>query len=384
MLMVWARTYYTVKLVLSSITLFPGITASQTHIYPVAHGAGSSIIVAQQHESGKLRLITWNPSTQSADLMLPGYYYPVEVSMLPDCSGIGFIDNDRLRIQYCNKRSATTYDMQYPLCGLNSLTWAGSHNLFFTARYQDRYALCYIALNKSYSVRIMADKYSDYLYPSWIEDNLVYIERTTRDHEIVYRLQMIEHACAHYDQGMISEDDNPILVSPPCSTQTIAYFGSTPIMHTHMERHDFGWVIGLPADMNAQHLIFTCYRVHYDHNVWSSRPVFVFSIPRYMLLSDDPSHKLSESLNPLLPRSIRGALYFCSAHEGDFVRIYRYDLNTMKIECLTSPQIKTHLFAPLDLGSMVICGSKSQDCIWQLFDAPQEPTAINKCFKLNF
>lgn len=362
--------------------------APQVYIYPVAYSTCSSIIVVQQHESGKLRLIRWDPSTQSTDLMLPGYYYPVEVSMLPDRSGIGFIDNDRLRIQYFNKRSATTYDMQYPLRGLHSLTWAGPHNLFFTARYKDRYALCAIALEKPCSVHIMVSEEGDYLYPSYVDDNLVYIERTTIDHDIVYRLQMIEHARALFSEEETCAEayysDIPVQLSPPCSTLTIAYFCSTPIMHTHMERHDFGWVIGLPADMNAQHLIFTCYIVQHNHNVWSSRAAFVFSIPCSMLLGDDFSQKLSESLNPLLPRFIRGSLYFCSAHEGDFVRIYRYDLNTMRIECLTSPQIQSHLFAPLDLGSMVICGSRSQDCIWQLFDAPQEATVINKCFKLNF
>ena len=382
--MVWVRIYYTIMMVLYSVALFSGSTASQAYIYPVAYNDSSSIIVAQQYESGKLRLITWNPSAQFADLMLPGYYYPVETSMLPDRSGIGFIDNDRLRIKYFNKRSATTYDVPYPLCGLNSLAWAGSHNLFFTARYHDRYALCYIALNKLCFVHIMADKQSDYLSPSYIDDNLIYIKRTKTDHEISYRIQMINQVSTYYKEVTTFEDDLTF-VSPPCNTQTIAYFGSTPITHAHMQRKNFGWVIGLPADMNTQHLTFTCYIVQCNQEgIWTHIPIFVFSIPRSMLLSDDLSQKLSESLRPLLPRFIRGALYFCSAHEGGFLRIYRYDLSSTTIECLTSPQIQGHLFAPLDLGSMVICGSNIQDCVWQVFDAPQKAILINPCFKLNF
>lgn len=338
------------------------VKAVYEYLYPVAAVSGLTMVM-HQDQHGKLNLLSWDQKTGVQNVLLPSYYCPAGVRILPCNNGFSFVDNERIRVKLFTQRSPASYDYAYPLHSLAAPVWSADGMGYYTACYRGHYGIFTISIDDKEGDCILTDAARDYLYPQCLDGTLYCIERNltcSPAHYAIKSMPIVHKNSSHdvYDiERLIFEEDEAPGVRSSTMLTTVLDFGQMPVMHLVMVDQTFGWVIGLPSDLDGSLLTFACYCLHQLPSGWHSAYAFSFSLPRELIFGDSATGRLYESLDPLLPRYMRDHLYYCSADASGFTGIYRYNKQSHVCERVTPP-CELHLFCPLDLGKIIVYGGR--------------------------
>lgn len=316
------------KYMLCAILAFAKVTATE-YAYPLFFMPDSPdgverCLVLYQHDYNHTELWLWNSKTLAPHKLLLSMYNPAGIRLLPDASGFSFIDNDRIRIKYFQKRSVKTLEFALPFYDITLLQWIAPHAFIFSAKEHGLYHI-YYATKEGWSLRIQSGKGS-VLYPQKVGDQLFFIERIA---------EQAVFSCSDFPQELLTYSNDESLTYLPSPIYDL-YLFDHPVAFLSMHDNDHGFVIGHPHEVNptADLITFDYYALTREHDAWQARKLFHFTIPTPLLLSQSQM-RFYESMLPLIPQHAGDAIYYLSAH-GESLHLYSYVISTQSSHQLTA------------------------------------------------
>lgn len=330
---------------------------AQQFLYPVAsytdkHGSTKLYLIYQKSLT-HLELWLWDPQTKFAVKALLSSFTPAGLTMLPDNAGFSFIDDGRIRVKKYSKRLPKAFDIREPLYEIGIIRWIDEYCGYFSAKERGHYGIYQLTLHDDLD-RIHFEPDADCMYPCKCGKSLFYIERRSSNsaqHYTVWTIDypVIEHLqessfntsldCKDRISDILREETFSGTPSSCALSETkklIGDFGNHPIAFLTMISEHEGYVIEHPATIDKQDktITFTCHwlqkkKEFFDE--WEHRILFQFSVPSFLLISNNDSC-LYESLLPLLPRYYDGLLYFVNALDNNSLALFRYNLISADIQ----------------------------------------------------
>lgn len=286
------------------------IKASDEFLYPVAlcndeAGKECVLVMHQQDAFPQLEVWAWDALTGHAAKLLPSYFTPTGITVLPDGTGFSFIDNDVIRIKFFKKRSVVTIETSYALSHISPISWRSSQESgYFHARQEgcSTYGI-FSVTTKGDCASCVHDTASDALYPSCPDATCVfYIRRSFSENKPSY---------AVVAQSLTNKE----------SVQEM-YQQTEPLICLTMVSSSQGFVLTHPAclDQKTLYIPFKYYELRQRHDgSWQHRERFSFSLPTSLLqaafssVQENSNTFLYESILPLLPRITASTFYYVSA-----------------------------------------------------------------------
>lgn len=306
------------------------------YMYPVAYLNDEIILYMHQLSPTHIQLYSWNFVTNIHEPILCSLYNPANVQLLPNNTGFSFIDNGRLRVKAFQKRSPKTIDFDEPIFNINTLQWIDEHSCYCSAQLGDYFSIFQLYDDGRVNCLFRGYQY-DCMYPQFVyqsereNSSLFYIKRAMNDLSGEF----------HYS---VEKTDFPLGFSSEC----LIDFNNQPIIFLNMISPEEGFVIGHEKSINNESLNAQFYYYHLvkKNNDWQKKLLFSFMIPTNLFLYDNEA-RLFESILPLLPRLIDGAIYFVSRTKNNrYLEIYCCDMKIEQIyKCIAAK--KGHLFVPL-------------------------------------
>lgn len=347
---------------------------SQEYLYPVAATFTQKplIYLLYQKSLSHLELWLWDPATNDASKALLSTFNPAGLTILPGQIGFSFIDNDRVRIHYFNKRSVKTITFYEPLYDITTLVWIDQETFLFSAREHRRFRL-YHATVHDYVERVVSYDDLDCMYPQKVNDSLFYVERTLDNvHSIIkarYPTIVVDPTNNFNSNDSLQERaqeiferENRVLraaqepeILLTCTTHAVAFL--------NMINQEEGFYVAHPLEIarNAEVIAFDYYHLQCIAGNWKRVHLFTFLIP-YYFVAQSVQTRLYESILPLLPRyDGNNGVYFMNSTDNQSVQIFYYDLLTGMITQKTGTAIyavpvSVSLFCPLLVQSKVFYG----------------------------
>lgn len=351
------------------------------YIYPVDtiyHDGILKMCMLYQKFNG-LELYFWDPITHKAILGLLSFFQPSGLSVLPNKQAFSFIDNDRIKIKYVDKRSPKSLDLYGPY-DLTTIQWIDNENFYFSAKERRHYNLFH-ATTDGDLFRITVSNSNHYVYPQKIDATLFFIEKTENNEfaikSIEYPRQELSHRIARCNQPVSLEDEVQFLMRNETArdaykplinikdSSTLVFFDKKTVegeivSFLHMLSSSEGFFIRYSDHIhkNQKSFYLDYYALYYDNNNdnWQYEKLFQFSIPLYCILQERGRVLMSESILPFLPFHDSGIIYFTQYNEDlDSSDIYEYSNKAIK-KVSQSVDSQHLFFAPRRFNDTIFCG----------------------------
>lgn len=311
------------------------INASE-FLYPLAlckddTGHEFVLVMHQQTTVPQLEIWAWDALTGQAAKLLPSYFTPTGVSVVPDGTGFSFIDNDVIRIKLFKKRSVIRVETFSPLSHISPISWTPAQEKgYFHARQagNSTYGI-FSVTTKGDCVACVQDRRFDALYPSCPDATCIfYIQRSFSENKPSYAV--VAQSLTHTE-----------------SVQEI-YQQTEPLIFLTMVNSTQGFVIAHPAclDQKTLYIPFKYYELRQRHDgSWKHSERFSFSLPTNLLqatfgiVQESAYPFLYESILPLLPRITTTILYYVSVDPvNGKVLPYAYSMADEQVTQLATEQ----------------------------------------------
>ncbi len=312
------------------------------YLYPVATVDGTdSFFVVCQWSLDRLELYEWSLAKNIGTKVIPTMYTPAAVRILSDGSGVGFVDNGRIRIKHFNVRSVKTIDIYEPIYDIECVEWLDARNCYFHAQCDGRWGVYGLDLEGHLAKLVETSNSIDYFYPYLVGDNIFCIERArSDDYSFNYRIVGWNYDC----QRQLAT-----------KRFIIADFGHRYILLLHMSSPCRGWVLESRGFRGNDHefLDFAFNEVFSNGGVWKTEKLFEFTLPSSLV--SHSAQGLYESLLPIVPRLIGDSFYYASCLSGSTLNVYSYERATGHAQrCLAI--VGQHVFPPILVGSLLVYG----------------------------
>lgn len=346
----------------------------------------SWIYVLHQKSATQIDLWQWDPMTHKAMKALLSTFIPAGLQVMPNNSGISFIDQGRIRVKKFIKRSPKALEICQPLYDIGMPSWLDENTAYFSAKAQNRSGIYQIDLaGNLYCIR--SSLMADCLYPAKVGSRLFYIERScTRPYcyaiaqclypkllsqvepsfndnsQFEVRSAQVMQDCLQSSvliKNIISDEQRSLLIS----------FDEKPIAFLTMISETMGFCLGYPATIiqSDTKIPFTCYLIQQIEKEWKHREIFTFFLPISLIIPSETETSLYESIVPLLPRYFKNKFYFSDLDSSNHLHIKSYDLETSSITLLSKGICE---FSPWYCeGKIYFGGSLNQDAT--LFPHPR-------------
>ncbi len=286
------------------------------YLYPVDF-VGTRCCVMYQKDSSRLELWFWDPSTFLATKGLLSAYTPAGVCILPHKQAFSFIDNDRIRIKFFDKRSPKTLDFYGPY-DLSTLQWLDDENFYFSACERNHFNLFHGTIDGDL-YRLTNNKEYNYLYPQKIDSELFFIEEKKENSyalcQTLYPKELLTKTIHEHEKESLESSLKAILENSYTSMEKIyieraainrlfVVSNDRVIAFLKMENRLNGYFIEHPALVNRtdETIEFSYKKFSYVNDEWVIKTLFSFTLPLYLFITKSTSReRLYESILPLLP-----------------------------------------------------------------------------------
>lgn len=301
------------------------------YLYPVIPLDGANVLMCYQPNAENLELHLFNVTHQSMTKIVSSWYRTAAVRLLPDGSGISFVDNGIIRIKLFAKRSVKAVEIFEPLYGIDFIEWLNPTTCYFHAQSDGVFGIYSLSLDESPKRLVVIDGV-DCMYPSIVDSVLFYIERRHVEGQTLYAIR-----CRNY------KDDNP-------RDALLLSMDTKKIIFLYMVCETKGYFLEYRVNDD---LVMVWYHCITYADGWCDTVLFTFSLP-ISFFSDGP-HRLYESLLPFVPRHINNEIYYSSMSNEGKLHLYSFDPITTQTRCVVN-SLDT-LFAPAQVGNKLIVGS---------------------------
>lgn len=366
---------------LCSLSFLSAEEPMQGYLYPVDtiyHEGILKMCVLYQKGDG-LELYFWDPTTHRGILGLLSFFQPTSLTVLPNKQAFSFIDNDRIKVKYVDKRSPKSVDLYGPY-DLTTIAWIDNENFYFSAK-ERRHHNLFHATTDGDLFRLTVSNTNHYLYPQKIDETLFFIEQTEQNEfaikQIEYPSETLCNKIIKSNQPVSLEEEvktiiinenNRDLYKPLLDTEsaaTVLFFDKNmisgeAIAFLRMVSVTQGFFIRYAdyIDRNQKTLLLDYYMVHYDIEGWKSEFLFTFSVPLYFIIQQKNKIMMSESILPFLPLFDNSDIYFTLYdEERDALEMCQYNIDKKTIQKNIASTVPHHMFfTPRHFKTKIICG----------------------------
>jgi len=327
--------------------------------YPLFCAADNTFFM-QQFRSGRTQVGIFDKNSGWYEPVTPLMYSPTNVMLIPDGSGISFIDNGIIKIKLFSHRSAQRIEPTLPIFSPSFVQWYSTDFLCCSAQYANQRGIFFI--NKAGGVvPVLYDHDAYYGHPQIIDGSLFCIRKhvQTGCNTIVWVPNNVLKS--YIDEHGEKYAEN---MSNFTAIQTIEClsFGTTPVAFLSMSSATSGYIIGYRQnETNKGTLIcFVCYHLQKKEDGWTTQKIFDFSLPTIFITS------LAESVAPLLPRYAPSGIYYVHYDEvADALIPYCYSFllqQSQKINLGDNlAKDSGRLTTPMQDGKQLILGGFDKD-----------------------
>lgn len=358
--------------------LFQQVHAGEEFLYPVdtiVHEGIEKLCILHQ-KGNHLELWFWDPTDQSTVKGLLSSFTPAGLAVLPEKNAFSFIDNDRVRIKFVDKRSPKSLDLYGPY-DLTTLHWIDTETFYFSAKERQHGNLFHATLGGDL-FRLTLSDHNDYTYPQKIGETLFCVERSDRygyaiiktdyptkelhqqlrtvlnvsDFESRFRLALEQEGESGYKAYLDLKNAERLF----CTTETSIAFLS-------MKDQNHGFFVEHPevVDLGDETMKFRYMMLFFQEGAWQTTQLFEFTLPLHFILPKRGTTRLYESILPLLPSydaHSKPQIYFLDYdHTLDGLNVFSYDLESGVITQKTTTQFfGQSYFTPRSIGNSLFCG----------------------------
>lgn len=319
-------------------------------LYPVASSRHGELYVVHQKDVNHIDLWIINQQQPNGRRGLLSHFFPAGLTLLPDESGFSCIDRGQLRIKRFNRRTPKLIDFCYPIYDVNSVHWIDSEHCYLNAKKNNHHALFYIDFPEHQIYCLQEHATRDYRFPQRVNGEIFYVEHHTHDDRPdSYAIMAI--ACPHYQSSITQENTEEIIRLYPAPARMVLDAGSRRILFLAMTSPESGYFVEHLPSNDTERIHLACCSFE--------RELFRFSIPNTLVMSEDITERLHETILPFLPRYTDNTIYFCSDCErADYtIDIFAYDKATGTIIQKTAMDTGRVACAPLCLNTQVLYGT---------------------------
>ncbi len=372
------------KKILLSLSIIASLFAEEPmhgYLYPVDtinHEGKKKMCVLYQKWNG-LELYFWDPVTHKSTLGLLSFFQPTSLTVLPNQEAFSFIDNDRIRVKYVNKRSPKSLDFYGPY-DLTTITWIDNENFYFSAK-ERRHHNLFHATTDGDLFRLTVSNTHHYLYPQKVDETLFFIESTedgdyaikSIEYPTQYLANKIDKEKRYFSledeiRTLIAQEDvretyKPILDIQSATTLVAlehTRMQETALAFLHMISLTEGFFIQYTdhIDKDQKVLELDYYSLYTNGSEWTHTFLFTFSIPLYFIMYQKGKIVMSESILPFLPFHNGTSIYLTKYDDDkEILELFEYtreDKNLSK--CLAGQNYQEIFFAPRRFNGQIICG----------------------------
>lgn len=365
---------------LCSLSLLSAEELMQGYLYPVDtiyHEDVLKMCVLYQKGNG-LELYFWDPVTHRSVLGLLSFFQPTSLTVLPNKKAFSFIDNDRIKVKYVDKRSPKSIDLYGPY-DLTTIAWIDNDSFYFSAKERRHHNLFHATVEGDL-FRLTVSNTNHYLYPQKIDETLFFIEQTEQNEfaikKIDYPSEVLCNKIIRSNQPVSLEEEVQTIIRNENnrdayiplldieSASTILFFdkktiSGEAIAFLRMVSATQGFFIRYAdyIERNQKTLFLDYYMMYYDEG-WKSQFLFTFSVPLYCIIQHKDAIMMSESILPFLPYYNNAMIYFTVYNEEcDTLEMCKYSIEEKSIQKKFTPISSHHMFfAPRHFKTKLICG----------------------------
>lgn len=347
------------------------------YLYPVKQ-IGNRICVLYQKNDSHLEVWLWDPITQAATKALLSAYTPAGISVLPHNQGFSFVDNDRIRIKYFEKRSPKTIDLYGPY-DITTLSWIDDENFYFSAREGNHFNLFHGTLDGDL-YHLTSSKICHYLYPQKVNTKIFFLEEQENGlYTICSAPYPKELLCSSIHEKCKTDYSLKTSLSNVYSFSEKIYLEEMDIQRCitidtfhiqkviaflYMENSECGYFIEHPAVINKkdEFIDFQYKNFFYEDNLWHIKTLFTFKLPAYFFIKQHGHNRLYESILPLLPKHTNTHIYYSTVQEQTgAVDIFMYEKPTGLTSQVTyGSSTENHVFSPCIVNGAIYYGGSVQ------------------------
>ena len=315
------------------------------YIYPIGvvpQSAESKVLFMHQHADRRTQVFLWDSITQTYEVSLSSQYNPIGVQLLPNGTGFSFIDDGIIKLKFFNKRSAKIIEIYEPLYNIAQITWISDTDFLFQAKRSNHYGIYQSDLGGNIT-SVKTDLYTDYGYPTLIDDTLFYLSKNVAD---VYTI-----AYDHYPVDQKEKVGN------------VLYVSDHPLMYLTMLSTNEGYVV----EKNGTTTNICFFKLEKEQ--WKFEKIFALPDSGHEFF--DNNNVLCEVLRTSLPREHEGRLFLPVARKNVKAMLSYYDRD---FGCLVE-QFCASFFLPPTLKN---------NCSYSFFGSPiltQNNIFVGICFK---
>lgn len=326
------------------MSLFFGNIQAIKYIYPVGSNSTHLYFIHQMNQEAS-ELYTYCYHTKS--IKHERYSFNQEMlynfvvtnfELLPENQGYSFLDNGRLRIKYYHKPSPISVDFLYPIYDLHAVIWVEPNKGIICAKYKNCFGLFYFTPDGRVDPIVWTGCH-DFLYPQVIDQEIYCIQKPIDQkgaaHIVSCKLPSTSCSVAweslNFDEQVHILMRNPTNISHkkmPHYLNSIAFIKNGTYLSMVNQHH--GFYLEQLSKSSDKLASFMYHEVVCTDGTWSSRVLFDFNIPRYLI--DLSEKSLIEKMRLVLPIFIKNKIYFIHANTVYTTGIYSYNCDTSEIE----------------------------------------------------
>ncbi len=301
------------------------------YLYPVAPLDDTRVLLCFQPSPDALELYLFDLTNRNSIKVISSCYRTAAVRLLPDGSGVSFIDNGMVRIKRFATRSVKTLEIFEPLYNIDYIEWLDNTTCYFHAQSNGFCGIYSLSMDEIIKEVRVVDGI-DCMYPQIVESKLFFVERVDKGANREYTIKSCKY---------------PENTEPDVLILTVR---DRQIVFLKMNSCNKGYFLEYNV---IQTTVTFCYHsITYD-GAWQENKLFTFDLP-ISLFSDSPD-RFFESLLPFLPRHIDDAIYYSNITADQKLLLYAYDLRTLQLRNVaTSTEFS---FAPIKCGDTFVIGS---------------------------
>jgi len=300
------------------------------YMYPVAT-YNNEIVLFHQIDTKQTNILLWNPETENLTSLLPAYFCPVNVKILPDNSGFSFIHHGRIHIKKWNSRSCRSINLFEPIYNIEQIEWLTSEICYFHAKYGEHFGIYGADLSGKVICIIQKDS-ADCMYPQIKNEKLFYIERINDPHKKASVHSVILNPAKMLET--MNNDRNMELSFVDTEKASIIFDNnqiSENLIFLTMISTKKGYVITYNPKIKheQENIDFSVYYITHQSDGWSNTKLFSFMLP-LELINGENQYRLFESIVPCLPKWYKNIMYYVTTQKNDYFMestLKKYDLN---------------------------------------------------------
>lgn len=351
------------------------------YLYPVGF-IQKRCCIMYQHENAHLELWFWDPETLLSTKGLLSTYVPAGLAILPHQQGFSFIDNDRIRLKFIDKRSPKTFDFYGPY-DVSTVQWIDDENFYFSAKEREHFNLFQGTIDGDL-YRLTMSRNLHYKYPQKINDQLFFIQEDDQNNFTICQTGYPEELLStsiHEKTASLEQSLKVLLENSYTNSSEKIYLNDETIKNLFtlnngnvsaflkMEDECTGYFIEHPAlvDRRDASIEFIYKKFYLDKvlGTWKIKSLFNFSLPLYLFIYKDSfKERLYESILPFLPvhyqYDTKELIYYSSINpKTKAVDLYCYNQSTQQtIQKSFGVHELDFYFSPVIYQNILYCGGK--------------------------